>query len=103
MRKLKKLGLFLLIVSLTVGGLCSGSSAQDERYKQDPIVHEWNLLDIFIARPLGVAAGIVGTGFFIASLPFTIPAGSVDGAAEMLIVKPFTFSFTRKLDDQDIY
>ena len=41
--------------------------------------------------------------FMQASLPFTIPTGSVDGAAEMLIVKPFKFSFTRKPNDQDMY
>jgi hypothetical protein len=59
------------------------------------------MLDILFARPLGVAAGIIGTGVFIVSLPFTIPTGSVNGAAEMLIVEPFKFSFSRKYNDED--
>ncbi len=106
MRKVKKCALLLLTLSLVIGSLYSGSWAQqDEWAKHDPIVDEWNLLDTFIVRPLSVLAGIAGTGFFIASLPFTVPTRSVDGAAERLIVEPFKFSFTRKPieRDQDIF
>ena len=103
MKRLRTWGLLFLTVSLIIGILFSGSWAQDERYKHDPTVDEWNLLDTFVARPFGIAAGIIGTGFFIASLPFTVPTGSVNEAAEILIVEPFKFSFKRKFNDPDIY
>jgi hypothetical protein len=60
------------------------------------------LADLFMARPLGVAAGIVGTGLFIVSLPFTIPAKSTDKAAKMLISDPFRFSFSRPFPDESL-
>ena len=91
-------GFFLfLAVSLIVGSFCSVGSAQE-----GPIKDEWNTMDLLMARPLGVAAGIVGTAFFIISLPFTIPAGGVDDAAQMFIVKPFKFSFGRDFPDKNI-
>jgi hypothetical protein len=60
------------------------------------------LADLFIARPLGVAAGIVGTGLFIVSLPFTVPTKSTDKAAKMLISDPFRFSFSRPFPDESL-
>jgi len=60
------------------------------------------LADLFMARPLGVAAGIVGTGLFIVSLPFTIPTKSTDKAAKMLISDPFRFSFSRPFPDESL-
>lgn len=95
MRVKKTLFLFLA-VSLIVGSFCSLGSAQE-----DSIKDEWNTMDLLIARPLGIAAGIVGTGFFILSLPFTVPTGGVDDAAQMFIIKPFRFSFGREFPDKN--
>jgi hypothetical protein len=96
----KGLPLFFAVL-LTIGGFYSGAWALDERSKDDPVIAEWNMMDILFARPIGVAAGIIGTGIFIVSLPFTVPTGSVNNAAQMLIVEPFKFSFTRKFNDEN--
>jgi hypothetical protein len=98
MRATKKF-FFLSIVILLIPGTvyCTGwGESQD-----DPIRHEFNMLDLFIARPLGVAAGIAGTGLFILSLPFTVPTGSVNDAARMFVSEPFNFSFKRDYPDQN--
>lgn len=102
MKGLKKGFMLILVASVIVGSPYSGVWASDERNPDDPIVDEWNMLDILFARPLGIAAGIIGTGVFIVSLPFTIPTGSVNEAAQMLIVDPFKFSFTREYNDEYI-
>ena len=60
------------------------------------------LADLFMARPLAAAAGIVGTGLFIVSLPFTIPTKSTDKAAKMFISDPFRFSFSRPFPDESL-
>jgi hypothetical protein len=44
----------------------------------------------------------VGTAIFVIALPFTIPSGGVDDAANMFIVQPFQFSFVRESPDEDI-
>lgn len=96
MKKFKKTLLLFLAISLTIGSFCSVGWAQE-----DPIKDEWNIIDLLIARPIGIAVGIVGTGFFVASLPFTIPTGAVNDAAEMFVAKPFKFSFRREFPDKD--
>jgi hypothetical protein len=102
MKQLRKGISLFLAVSLIVGSLCSGVWAWEDKNKDDPVIAEWNMMDILFARPLGVAAGIIGTGIFVVSLPFTVPTGSVNDAAQMFIVEPFRFSFTRKFNDENV-
>ena len=102
MKGLKKIFLLLLTISLVMGSLYSTGWAGDKWAKEDPVGQGWSAIDLIFARPLGIAAGIVGTAIFIVSLPFTIPSGGVDEAADMFIVKPFQFSFTREFPDEDI-
>ena len=102
MKRLKKIFLFLLTLSLVLGSLYSTGWAGDKFRKDDPVAHGWSAVDLIFARPLGIAAGLIGTGLFIVSLPFTIPTGGVDEAADMFIVKPFQFSFTREFPDEDM-
>ncbi len=102
MKRLKKIFLFLLTLSLVLGSLYSTGLAGDKFGKDDPVAQGWSALDIIFARPLGIAAGLIGTSIFIVSLPFTIPSGGVDEAADMFIVKPFQFSFTRKFPEEDM-
>jgi len=105
MKALKKIFFLLLIFSLvTVSSYWTvyAGDDKDKWAKNDPVGHEYSIMDIVFARPLGVVAGILGTGLFIVSLPFTIPTGSVSDAANMFIVQPFQFSFTREFPDEDI-
>jgi hypothetical protein len=98
----KKMTLVILIVFLLVGSFHSGVWAWEKWSKDDPVTDEWNMIDLVVARPAGVLAGIAGTGLFILTLPFTIPSGGVNDAAERLIVSPFKFSFGREYPDDNM-
>lgn len=102
MKRLKKAGLIFMIISFVLVSLYTMGWAEEIWSKNDPVRDELNMMDLLLARPIGVAAGLVGTGVFILSLPFTIPTGSVDDAAQMFVVKPFNFSFERKFPDDNI-
>ena len=102
MKQLKKAGLIFMIISLVLVSLYTMGWAEEIWSKNDPVRDELNMMDLLLARPIGVAAGLFGTGVFILSLPFTIPTGSVDDAAQMFVVKPFNFSFERKFPDDNI-
>jgi len=103
MKGLKKFSLLLLTLLLVTGSLYSTGWAEDDKWvRSDPVGQEWSAADLIVARPIGVVAGILGTAVFIASLPFTIPTGGVGDAANMFIVQPFQFSFTREFPDEDI-
>jgi uncharacterized membrane protein YfcA len=102
MKGLRKAFLLFMVVSLVIVNLSAVGWTEDERTKDDPVTDEWNMIDLLVARPIGVVAGIVGTGVFILSLPFTIPTRSVDEAAQIFVVKPFKFSFERKFPDDNM-
>jgi hypothetical protein len=53
--------------------------------------------DLFLARPAGLVATVVGTAVFIVAFPFSLPSRSVDTVAQTLVVKPATFTFVRPL------
>jgi hypothetical protein len=98
-KNMQKLGKWVLPVLLIVllAGFSSESWAQT-----GAVADEYNMMDLLVARPIGIAAGIVGTAVFIVTLPFTIPASSVDAAAQMFIVEPFRFSFARPFPDENL-
>ena len=63
---------------------------------------QYNMLDLLVARPLGVLAAAIGTGIFIVSLPFTLPTRSVDDSFYMFVVEPWKFSYVREFPDENI-
>ncbi|MGA2518114.1 MAG: hypothetical protein ABSG44_16380 [Thermodesulfobacteriota bacterium] len=98
---MKKIFLLLLTVSLLIGGLYSTGWAGDN-LRKDPMSQGWSLVDVLVARPLSVAAGIGGSAIFVVTLPFTIPSNTTHSAADMFIVQPFQFAFDREVPDKDI-
>ena len=94
--------LIFMVISLALVSLYRMGWAAEKWSKNDPIRDELNIMDLLFARPIGVAAGILGPGDFILSPPFTIPTGSVDDAVQMFVVKPFHFSFGRKFPEDNI-
>jgi len=57
--------------------------------------------DGLIARPLGLATTIAGTGLFVATLPFSIPSGSVRESAQGMIKRPGGWTFVRPMGRPD--
>lgn len=102
MKNFKRLLSLFLITSLLIGFSYSLGFAELEWTEDDPVTDEWKVIDLIIARPIGVIAGIFGTAVFIVSLPFTIPTKSVDKAANFLIERPFKFSFIREFPDEEM-
>lgn len=102
MRAFKKAVMLFLSCSLVLGGLSSPLWAEDTWVRHDPQEDEYNIADILFARPAAVVAGILGTGLFIVSLPFTLPTKSTDAAAETFIRRPFKFAFVREFPDENV-
>ncbi len=57
------------------------------------------MADGVLARPLGLASTIIGSAFFLVTLPFTIPSGSVGSAKRQMIDYPAWFTFKRPLGE----
>ena len=100
MKNMKK-RLFVMLMVVGIIGMVH-SLSWGQAVWNNPIADEFNTADLFLARPASVAAGIVGTGLFVLSLPFTIPTGGVEASADMFITKPFQWAFERPFPDEDI-
>ena len=55
--------------------------------------------DIFMARPVGLLALVLGSSMFVVSLPFSGVGGNVDSAAQKLVVEPANYTFKRPLGE----
>ena len=99
MRLARKTLLLVLTVCLLLGTLFSPGWARWTH--QDATQDELNELDVFFARPLAIAGGIIGAGFFVIALPYTIHTGTVKKSADMFILNPFRFAFEREFPDEE--
>lgn len=97
MKGLKKAFLLFLVISMVIGTIYSSGWAQENGPSE-----QLKILDLLLARPLGVIAAAIGTGIFIASLPFTLPTRSVDDSFHMFVVEPWKFSYVREFPDENI-
>ena len=57
------------------------------------------IADTLIVRPACFVATVIGTAFFVVSLPFAALSKSVDKTAETLVLKPARATFTRPLGE----
>lgn len=88
-----------VVVLLSVGTpvLASSTGSGDPRYTiQNPPAYAM-LGDLLIARPLLIAATVIGAGAFVVSLPFTALGGNVGEAGQALVVDPGKAAFVRCL------
>lgn len=56
-------------------------------------------VEVLLVRPLGAAATVVGSLFYVITLPFTAALGQDDEAADALVHSPYEFTFERHLGE----
>ncbi len=59
------------------------------------------IFDLVLLRPLGLAATVIGTAFFIVSLPVSVLGGNTGEAAKKLVAAPAKYTFSRPLGAED--
>ena len=75
----------------------ANTESGDPRYTiQNPPAYAM-IGDLLIARPLLLAATVIGAGAFVVSLPFTALGGGVGDAGKALVVDPAKATFVRCL------
>jgi hypothetical protein len=57
------------------------------------------VVDVIVARPLGLVAIVLGSAVFIVALPFAAISGSVEPVGRTLVAEPCKFTFTRPVGD----
>ena len=99
MKKWEKKLLVFLVMSLTVGLLYTSCWAQSIT---NPTDQGLAMLDLLVARPASVVAGVIGAGLFVVTLPVTLSTNSTDISGDMFIYQPFRYAFEREFPDRTI-
>ena len=57
--------------------------------------------DVLIARPFTFVATIVGAAFWAVTLPITAPTHTAKDALDVMVIKPWEFTFDRPLGEYE--
>ena len=101
MHRWSKRSLVLVMVAALVCTTTGFSALAQDQKLEGEVTAEAMIADFLILRPLGFAAFLVGTVFFIASLPFSWPSGNAGEARQKLMEEPASFTFARPLGQID--
>ena len=90
----------LIFTTLVFLSFTSMTVADDNDYQENYSYHpsaEAMILDGLVYRPLALASTLIGTGIFLATLPFSLTGGNVDQAGYTLVIEPANMTFNRCL------
>ena len=98
MQKISKIqvALFLVCIFTATGFQCVQAAPAKYRTAPDPVTV---MADGVIVRPLGIVSTIIGSVFYVVSLPFTLPSDSEAKARQQLIEYPAWFTFKRPIGE----
>ena len=99
MQKITKQSLVFIIIASLVFVPFGASALAKQESMDEGISAEAMIADFVFVRPLGIVAVVVGSAFFIVSLPFSFLGGNSNAAAKKLVYDPAKFTFTRPLGD----
>jgi len=66
---------------------------------EEPVTAESMIVDVLLARPLGLVTTVAGGALFIVSLPFSALGKNTEAAFDRLVKRPAVFTFKRSLGD----
>lgn len=89
---------FFLIAALLFVPFGSAAIASVDFEKKDPSAGAM-IADFVLVRPIAIVALVVGSAFFVVTLPFSAIGGNIKAAARSMVVKPAKYSFVRPLGE----
>jgi hypothetical protein len=85
----------------TVAVPALAEDGEEDNYGRYPVTAKPSamamLFDGLVARPVGIATTLLGTGLFVVTLPFSASGGNVDAARERFIDESVDYTFQRCL------
>lgn len=100
---MKKITFFVLLAALIIGMVVTPAYCQEmerKSYKSTGRAEAY-IIDLLVARPIGIVACALGAAGFIASAPFAAMSGSGEQAVDAFLREPGEYAFTRPLGQFD--
>ena len=54
----------------------------------------------FVVRPIGFVTFVLGSAVFLVTLPVSVVVGGTDNMAEVLVKRPYRFTFQRDMGEE---
>jgi len=96
MQVIRKHFIAIFMTLATMLSVLAPTMVQAAEIKEDPSAGAM-VADAIIARPLLLATTVIGTAFYIVTLPFSLLGGNALDAGEALVVEPAKATFVRCL------
>ena len=87
-----------VIAALLIVPFASTGLAEEYFEREDPSGGEM-MYDFIIVRPIGIAATVIGSVFYVVSLPFSLLGDNAGEAGEALVKEPAAYTFKRPLGE----
>ena len=87
-----------IIAALLIVPFASTGLAEEYFEREDPSGGEM-MYDFIIVRPIGIAATVIGSVFYVVSLPFSLLGDNSGEAGEALVKEPAAYTFKRPLGE----
>ncbi len=92
MKKLLQTALFTLLIAMS-----SVSFAEYSKYDNGAVTDGEVIVDLFLARPLGLVGSALGLAMQGVGLVFSVPGGNYGETSEILVEDPLNYTFNRPL------
>ena len=90
--------LALCMSLISVSASAGNSNASGNPVYEVEAPHAYSIVaDVVIARPLLIAATVIGAGLFVVTLPFSAMGGGIGRTGKALVVEPGKAAFVRCL------
>ena len=97
-RVAKKSMIFFVAAAMLLIPFSTGALAEEYFEAKKPGSGDM-MWDAVVVRPVGIIATVIGSAFWVVSLPFTLLANDVDSASEKLVKDPARYTFKRPLGE----
>ena len=99
MFRIAKKFLVIFMISVFLIAPVASTALADEYFEREDPSGALMIFDVILVRPIGIVATVVGSVFYVISLPFSLLGENSDEASQALIKDPAAYTFSRPLGE----
>ena len=99
MFRIAKKFLVIFMISVFLIAPFASTALAEEYFEREEPSGAMMIFDFILVRPIGIVATVVGSVFYVISLPFSLMGNNSDEAVQALVKDPANYTFSRPLGD----
>ena len=99
MRNITKSWMVFGVIAVLICGPLANAALADEYFEAKEPGGGAMVFDFIVVRPIGLVATVIGSAFWLVSMPFSASGDNFDTATDKLVKEPATYTFKRPLGE----